>query len=947
MSLSHTELSFGDFSGLSNEEYERLFSTLSRPLSNRKVKFPWNEEEYVQSGIQALSIGDLTTDHQYLSQYYNLPTAVAGTHQSTEKNTAEGIAKSSEIAKTDGTGSAACSEKETAAVNDCPSNTNFRETEAMDNEQANSDDYSSMDVPGSNTNDDFATAAATAAASSGNGDKPRRRNKKKRDPDYYQKYYTNPELYHHLDHRGEAKPSDQPQPLEDQSDGIGDKKVQNVPVDDVNALRDAPMKLNTHVAPVVDSEGVVQRPEEECVSTNSSDQPSTETDPANLQQISNYEQTMVLSQPSNTDPIPPRTNDCQVNNKNTSEEPVPAQIEKTTQDKIGNHTVPKITETDALTGGDQGVINITTDNNEDVGKTEGTKDMPASVDKTENRPVDAVSPMHTADDSDSDKQQSVAPTSVPTADQNPSALAVNPATSSGDDKKTEEGKSDNSEIPSNNGLQETYPTQGENGNNKQGDNASAAKPKVASWAGLFKNTPVPASAPLAYVSHVSSSNEPPKTQTTAKKTSDNFVTGPLEQPVVPEEDRMAKDLGEFLLNVKFPYRALALQPRGLNNTGNWCYVNAILQALLSCPPLYNLLKCLPVTPLSRRGPSSTPMMDSLAEFVNEFQPMPPKPGGKRTAQDLRPGFPFEPTYVYRLLTIVKSSMSTRGRQEDAEEFLGFILNGLHEEMLTSTKFVTESKEGAKPDTMNGPSVENSNGPADGKVAEEVEDDDNDEEWEQVGPKNKSSITRSANFLQSSISEIFGGQMRSALHQHGSKESATLQPFFTLQLDIQYDKTWSVKDALQSLVSRETLHDYTSAKSKSEAETFRRITLEVLPPVLVLHLKRFLYDKNGGCLKLQKKIDYTVDLEISKDLLSPLVKNKLHITQRSYKLFAIVYHHGKNASGGHYTCDFYHPGINGWVRTDDTNVKPVTINSILRPVPPKVPYLLFYRRCDLI
>lgn len=42
-----------------------------------------------------------------------------------------------------------------------------------------------------------------------------------------------------------------------------------------------------------------------------------------------------------------------------------------------------------------------------------------------------------------------------------------------------------------------------------------------------------------------------------------------------------------------------------------------------------------------------------------------------------------------------------------------------------------------------------------------------------------------------------------------------------------------------------------------------MTLEELPPVLVLHLKRFVYEKTGGCQKLIKNIEYLVDLEISK------------------------------------------------------------------------------------
>lgn len=56
---------------------------------------------------------------------------------------------------------------------------------------------------------------------------------------------------------------------------------------------------------------------------------------------------------------------------------------------------------------------------------------------------------------------------------------------------------------------------------------------------------------------------------------------------------------------------------------------------------------------------------------------------------------------------------------------------------------------------------------------------------------------------------------------------------------------------------------TLAATLSQVEVSRRVTLEKLPPVLVLHLKRFVYEKTGGCQKLVKNIDYPVDLEISR------------------------------------------------------------------------------------
>lgn len=51
----------------------------------------------------------------------------------------------------------------------------------------------------------------------------------------------------------------------------------------------------------------------------------------------------------------------------------------------------------------------------------------------------------------------------------------------------------------------------------------------------------------------------------------------------------------------------------------------------------------------------------------------------------------------------------------------------------------------------------------------------------------------------------------------------------------------------------------------QIEISRRVTLEELPPVLVLHLKRFVFEKTGGCQKLTKNIEYPIDLEISKGL----------------------------------------------------------------------------------
>ncbi|XP_044063001.1 ubiquitin carboxyl-terminal hydrolase 10 isoform X1 [Siniperca chuatsi] len=465
-----------------------------------------------------------------------------------------------------------------------------------------------------------------------------------------------------------------------------------------------------------------------------------------------------------------------------------------------------------------------------------------------------------------------------------------------------------------------------------------------SWASLFHNSKPLPGGPQAFVEVknvvevVSPSLATPEQPEKVGEVKDD--------PVPVSEDPMAPKLAELIENVKLIHKPVSLQPRGLINKGNWCYINATLQALIACPPMYHLMKSIPLHNETQRPCTSTPMLDNFVRLVNEFNNMPVPSKAKQQAvgdkvmKDIRPGVPFEPTYIYRLLTLIKSSLSEKGRQEDAEEYLGFTLNGLHEEMLALKKLISPQE--AKAPTPNGPESQ----PGVEEDVADKEEEGSEDEWEQVGPRNKTSITRQADFVRTPITDIFGGHIRSVVYQQNSKESATLQPFFTLQLDIQSEKIRTVQEALETLVARESVQGYTS-KTKQEIEISRRVTLEELPPVLVLHLKRFVFEKTGGCQKLTKNIDYPVDLEISKDLLSSGVRSKVMKGQRTYRLFAVVYHHGNSATGGHYTTDVFHIGLNGWLRIDDQTVKVINQYQVVKQTAERTAYLLYYRRVDLL
>ena len=212
-------------------------------------------------------------------------------------------------------------------------------------------------------------------------------------------------------------------------------------------------------------------------------------------------------------------------------------------------------------------------------------------------------------------------------------------------------------------------------------------------------------------------------------------------------------------------------------------------------------------------------------------------------------------------------------------------------------------------------------------------------------------------------------MRSTLRCPGAKDSVNLEPFQSLPLDIQPENVESIEDAIRNITVPEIMHDFMSPK-KVRVEATKQVYLETLPPVLVLHMKRFVFDNVGGVQKLQKSVKYDSQLTIHPEWMTPVHRSGAPAT---YKLFGskyalgkdphdiigiltyvciVVYHHGTSAGGGHYTCDIRRQ--NGqWLHINDTNIKPLSERDVLltdkntRAIDTihteQTPYILFYMK----
>lgn len=153
--------------------------------------------------------------------------------------------------------------------------------------------------------------------------------------------------------------------------------------------------------------------------------------------------------------------------------------------------------------------------------------------------------------------------------------------------------------------------------------------------------------------------------------------------------------------------------------------------------------------------------------------------------------------------------------------------------------------------------------------------------------------------ESFILHLFYGQIKSTLKcTFCGEESATFDTFSNLSLDLVDIERNHLSQCFNSYFLGERINGWNCPKCKAPRDAIKKCDISKLPPVLIIHLKRFYADTYS----FRKKTVY-VDFPLTNLDMLPFVAPKERIiianTTRTYNLYAISNHYGTLESG-HYT-----------------------------------------------
>jgi len=364
---------------------------------------------------------------------------------------------------------------------------------------------------------------------------------------------------------------------------------------------------------------------------------------------------------------------------------------------------------------------------------------------------------------------------------------------------------------------------------------------------------------------------------------------PLE---LPEELRKFKSCLEYGVNNIGKAKYIR---RGMKNDANNCYVNVVIQSLLPCSALMQLLSHCAL------GDPDRPFYTGMVRLCREFHNHNIRSRHLANQQ----GEAFNLLLLPQAKDII-STWQSIGAQQDAGEFLFYMLNGMHEECKWQALSPTENCTGG-----------NATGSSSVAAGDETGE-----------PEVQAEEVRSAGVHEDSpIVRIFGGIIRSSVRSNDTQaDSVSLEPFNHLILDISAPSVDSVWSALEACCGTEAVN---------EGQATKRLRFESLPKVLVVNLKRFLYNKDtASTQKITKRVDYEETLTFDRSWVVDGVEPP------GYQLTAVICHHGDSANGGHYNAAVRYDA--DWYMYDDALVRQMELREVMNQQ--FTAYILLYR-CD--